>query len=90
MLQPDEFQMLLESCGFGFDEETIQMLIDAADTNHDGVIEYNEFVPAMLGIMEAMQSLAEERLESQTPSLLAYEFMLLDDGPFPSSIVMHS
>merc|ERR1712166_1004962 len=53
VLSPIEFAELLSRSGFNFPEHVILSLVKAADVNEDGVIEYEEFVPAMLGLMEA-------------------------------------
>merc|ERR1711865_1204733 len=53
VLSPVEFAELLSRSGFNFPEHTIIALVRAADVNEDGVIEYEEFVPAMLGLMQA-------------------------------------
>merc|ERR1711865_745731 len=47
------FAELLSRSGFNFPDHVILSLVKAADVNEDGVIEYEEFVPAMLGLMEA-------------------------------------
>merc|ERR1712070_1360291 len=53
VLSPVEFADLLSRSGFNFPAHVIVSLVKAADVNEDGVIEYEEFVPAMLGLMEA-------------------------------------
>merc|ERR1711959_655092 len=53
VLTPIEFADLLSRSGFNFPAHGIVSLGKAADVNEDGVIEYEEFVPAMLGLMEA-------------------------------------
>jgi Ca2+-binding EF-hand superfamily protein len=53
VLSPVEFAELLSRSGFNFPAHVIVSLVKAADVNEDGVIEYEEFVPAMLGLMEA-------------------------------------
>merc|ERR1711959_704366 len=53
VLSPVEFADLLSRSGFNFPAHVIVALVKAADVNEDGVIEYEEFVPAMLGLMEA-------------------------------------
>merc|ERR1711865_962227 len=53
VLSPVEFAELLSRSGFNFPDHMILSLVKAADVNEDGVIEYEEFVPAMLGLMEA-------------------------------------
>ena len=52
VLQPEEFENLLESCGFDLSEEQIAEIVEAADVNHDGVIEYSEFVPVAVDILK--------------------------------------
>ena len=47
-----EFVSLLQLCGFKFTPSTILRILREADTNDDGVIEYNEFLPAMLSIVQ--------------------------------------
>jgi len=51
VLSPDEFESLLRKSGFDFDDSTIGEIMDAADVNHDGVIEYDEFVPAIMAMV---------------------------------------
>ena len=48
--EPRSFQLLSRS-GFNFDSKTILKLVREADINQDGVIELDEFIPAMLGIL---------------------------------------
>jgi len=55
VLQPDEMARLLSQSGFGFSEELIETVIGLADTNNDGVIEYQEFVPAMIGVLQGVE-----------------------------------
>ena len=52
-LEAEEVAELLFLSGFSFDEETVNKVMMAADTNEDGVIQYDEFVPMMLGILDA-------------------------------------
>jgi len=47
VLDAAEFRELLRKSGFGLDRDTIDKLMITADTNCDGVIQYEEFVPAM-------------------------------------------
>jgi hypothetical protein len=53
VLQPAEFKRLLELSGFNFDKVTVRRLLNSADVNHDGVIEYDEFVPVALEILKS-------------------------------------
>jgi len=48
VLDPAEVSVLLQLTGFNFDMADMTELISEADVNHDGVIEYSEFVPMML------------------------------------------
>jgi Ca2+-binding EF-hand superfamily protein len=51
VLSPAEFESLLRKSGFNFDNMTIRKVMDAVDVNSDGVIQYEEFVPAILAII---------------------------------------
>jgi len=64
VLQPEEFQRLLELSGFNFPAATVAQLIDAADVNHDGVIEYDEFIPVALEILKAQTGMTDRRQEA--------------------------
>jgi Ca2+-binding EF-hand superfamily protein len=52
VLQADEIEALLHMCGFDFSGELVAQVVQMADTNDDGVINYSEFVPMMIGIIE--------------------------------------
>ena len=41
---------MLQLCGFHFSHEVIAKVIAAADTNHNGVIDREEFAPMMLAL----------------------------------------
>ena len=53
VLQPDELEKLLQLCGFALSAEEIAQFVSEADTNHDGVIEYDEFVPVATKMLQA-------------------------------------
>ena len=53
VLQPDELKKLLQLYGFALSAEEIAQFVSEADTNHDGVIEYNEFVPVDTKVLQA-------------------------------------
>ena len=53
VLQPDELKTLLGLCGFALSAEEIAQFVSEADTNHDGVIEYDEFVPVATKMLQA-------------------------------------
>eukprot|EP00656_Telonema_subtile_P053822 TRINITY_DN786_c0_g1_i11.p1 TRINITY_DN786_c0_g1~~TRINITY_DN786_c0_g1_i11.p1 ORF type:complete len:202 (+),score=74.82 TRINITY_DN786_c0_g1_i11:1-606(+) len=56
VLSPAEFESLLRKSGFKFDDATIRRIMNAVDTNHDGVIQYEEFVPAILALVRHKSS----------------------------------
>jgi len=85
-LDPNEVTELLGLTGFNFNEAQIEQMISQADVNHDGLIEYTEFVPMMLGVMQKMQAASpEERndirkplsLEDHSPEVLQVYFQRL-------------
>ena len=52
--------------GNGMDEELVQELFDAVDTNHDGKITFTEFV-------DAVQVASKTRLHPDQPSLKRHD-----------------
>merc|ERR1711865_837214 len=56
-------EALLRKSGFGFDSATIQEMVRLADANGDGVIEYNEFVPAMMAVAQFSRHVPEVRAD---------------------------
>jgi len=65
VLQPQEFQRLLELSGFNFSKTQITELRAAADVNGNGVIEYEEFIPVAMSILGAQQDAMDNFIESQ-------------------------
>ena len=55
VLQPDELTKLLQMCGFELSAEEIAQFVSAADTNHDGVIEYEEFLPVASKMLQSQK-----------------------------------
>jgi len=53
VLQPDELKKMLGLCGFNLSAEEIAQFVDEADTNHDGVIEYDEFLPVAIKMLQS-------------------------------------
>ena len=53
VLSPIEFADLLSRSGFNLPSNVIIKLVKEADVNNDGVIEYEEFIPAMLRLVNA-------------------------------------
>jgi len=56
VLQPLEFLDLLQRSGLNFPPDIILNLFIAADTNHDGVIEYDEYIMAMTAVLEGYKA----------------------------------
>merc|ERR1712166_1029310 len=54
VLQPSELTMMLSFSKFNIPADQIAQLVSAADTNQDGVINYDEFVPVLRGLMQAL------------------------------------
>ena len=52
VLQPDEFKHMLEMSGFKLSKKRVDELLSLADVNHDGVVEYAEFIPVALAMAE--------------------------------------
>jgi Ca2+-binding EF-hand superfamily protein len=55
VLQPSELARLLELSGFNFSPAEVKAVVSAADTNRDGVIDYEEFVPLAIEILNSRQ-----------------------------------
>jgi len=58
VLSPEEFESLLRKSGFKFDNATIRRIMNVVDTNHDGVIQYEEFVPAIITLLGSKEGSA--------------------------------
>ena len=52
VVDPEEFRQLLGLSGFKFTPDQISEMCDAADVNHDGVIEYEEFIPVGISLLQ--------------------------------------
>lgn len=52
VLQPEEFERLLSLSGFNLESETVRALMDAADVNEDGVVDWKEYLPSMKAIVD--------------------------------------
>ena len=55
VLQPSELAKLLSICGFDLTSSEILDFVAAADTNKDGVIEFDEFVPLATEMLKKKQ-----------------------------------
>ena len=63
-------QMVLTRCGLRFPAEVVLDIFLKADANEDGVIEYDEFIPAMKAIIagakEAQPGVAAKRAPARS------------------------
>ena len=75
VLQPGEVATLLELCGFNLSTEEIAQFVSAADTNHNGVIEYSEFVPVASKMLQSQKG-----AEVRKVAVMWYRFLLLCYG----------
>ena len=50
-VEVSEFRLLLQCCGFDFPEKQLDAIFETADVDHDGVLQYNEFIPVMLSMV---------------------------------------
>jgi len=55
-LRPRDFGQLLRGSGLGFSNKTIRKIIEEADVDSDGRIDYLEFVSSIAGIIEDVQT----------------------------------
>jgi Ca2+-binding EF-hand superfamily protein len=65
VLSPQEFKRLLELSGFAFSAEQVRSLLNQADTNQNGVIEYEEFIPVAMSLLSAQQSNIDTYIDNQ-------------------------
>merc|ERR1711966_506175 len=61
----DELRTLLELCGFDLSAKEIEDFVSAADTNHDGVIEYDEFVPVATKMLKSKKKKMNKRRKKE-------------------------
>ena len=57
-LDRDEFKALLQDAELGLSKKEMRAVMQEADENDDGVLEYAEFVPVMVEIIHGMQARA--------------------------------
>merc|ERR1712166_952291 len=73
VLDTVELRDLLRKSGFNFDDATIQRLIVAADTNKDGVIQFDEFSQVMNYLIRELPRSEMRSLNNvSTPELRSY------------------
>ena len=77
VLQPDEVATLLGLCGSNLSAEEIAQFVSAADTNHNGVIEYSEFVPVASKMLQSQKG-----TEVRKVAVMWHIFLLLCYGNY--------
>jgi len=86
VLDSSEFRELLRKSGFGLDRDTIDKIMITADTNGDGVIQYEEFVPAMRAMINNAGGVPQQHPQQpQQPqqNMSQYDGMHPDAVPSP-------
>lgn len=58
-LDSSEFLQLLRACNLNLSRSSIRRIMQEADINDDGMIQFEEFVPVMVDIIQSMQALEE-------------------------------
>ena len=66
-----EFADLLRSMGIGLTRQTFRRVMEAADTHKDGWIEYSEYVPITVDIIQTRRIVTEQRLIRETEDDIA-------------------
>ena len=51
VLSTDEVATMLRTCGYEFGDADITRIVQEVDTNHDGVLQYPEFVQMILNVI---------------------------------------
>lgn len=69
-----EFKRLLSVSGFAFDDVMIAKLMNQADMNKDGLIEYDEFIPVGVAMLLALSEQAVSYSVVEAPEVI------FDDG----------
>jgi len=58
-LDSSEFLQLLRACNLNLSRNAVRRIMEEADINDDGTIQFEEFVPVMVDIIQSMQALEE-------------------------------
>eukprot|EP00658_Telonema_sp_P-2_P012343 TRINITY_DN14704_c0_g2_i2.p1 TRINITY_DN14704_c0_g2~~TRINITY_DN14704_c0_g2_i2.p1 ORF type:complete len:413 (-),score=155.79 TRINITY_DN14704_c0_g2_i2:119-1222(-) len=56
-LDSREFLLLLRACNLNLSRSSVRRIMEQADINDDGMIEFEEFVPVMVDIIQSMQAI---------------------------------
>jgi len=62
-LDHQEFKQVLNAANFNLSKKDIRRIMSECDTNDDGVLEYREFLPVMVDIINSLQARQAERAE---------------------------
>ena len=65
VLDRREMRKVLQSSTFNFKKKQIRSIMAECDENDDGVIEYREFVPLMVGLVQAMKAKEDAEREKE-------------------------
>jgi len=68
-LSPFEVSHLLQLCGFQLDPGVVLQLLQDCDCNHDGKIQYDEFIPLMMSALKIGE--AESSVEHHTKVIVS-------------------
>jgi Ca2+-binding EF-hand superfamily protein len=73
VLDSKEFMALLRSTNLNLSKTAIRRIMEEADVNDDGLIEYREFVPVMIDIIETSNKILDGISEKQEAEAAAWE-----------------
>eukprot|EP01038_Epipyxis_sp_PR26KG_P005066 gene5066-7070_t len=69
----DEFQSLMEKVELGISPQELRFVISEADENDNGLVDYNEFVPLAIDLIQSF------RARNQAKSLNSQQDIMVDD-----------
>lgn len=76
VLDPKEFHDLLEKSGLGFTNKLIRKVLMEADINQDGNIQWEEFIPVMLEIVDAHRVVNYRAQDEERARAMAEEYLV--------------
>lgn len=74
----DEFQALMEQVELGISSQELRFVISEADENENGVVDYEEFVPLAVDLIQSF------RARNRAKALNSHEDVMVDDLIFQS------
>jgi Ca2+-binding EF-hand superfamily protein len=72
-LDSSEFLQLLRACNLNLSRAAVRRIMEEADINDDGFIQFEEFVPVMVDIIQSMQALEEASQVKEEEDQQAWE-----------------